>query len=117
MFWEIVLILVILVVGFYVFVMIRDGQKMMEGYYGDSGQFAFTCSGRTPNSCLSTFNCGMCFDRYGNYDCKGGDVHGPFNYDGCSYWSHGDPYSKMIQRNSNYSCAMGPRSSNRLIGV
>ena len=115
--WEIVLLVVVLAIVYYIYLRARDGQVMTEGYYGDSGKFCITCEGKTPNECFACFNCGGCYDRYGNFSCKGGDVHGSFNYDDCAYWKHGDPYSAMIGRAANYSCAMGPRSSNRLIGV
>lgn len=124
-------ILLILTSIFALYIMLnKKNDKVSEGFWGDSGQFCTTCTSRTPNQCLSCFNCGLAYDRYGNSACIGGSVHGPFNYESARwyhggainpndiiYWKHGDPYSYMIQRNANYNCSMGPRSSNRIIGV
>ena len=106
----IIIIIVALSLGWYMY-----NNNMMEGFYGDSGQFCITCSGKTINQALQCFNCGWCEDRFGNGKAIGGDLYGPFNLEDCATWTHGDPYSKMIQRNANYTCAMGPRNVNRII--
>jgi len=124
-------ILVVILVMYMIWKRRRDSVTS-EGFWGDSGQFCFTCNAKkTINECLLCYNCGWGVDRYGNGSCMGGSVHGPNNYEDISrwnhegsinpneivYWRHNDPYSYMIQRNQNYKCSMGPRSSNRIIGV
>ena len=88
-----------------------------EGFNNQAGQFCTTCAGKTFNQCSGCFNCGYCVDRYGNGGCIGGDHKGPYNFERCARWYSGDPYAYMLQRNKNYQCNYGPRSSNRLIGV
>lgn len=89
-----------------------------EGFNDSSGQFSMTCGGKTFNQCLKSFNCGFVVDKWGNSGCVGGDVHGPFNFEeGNYYYYHNDPYAYAMQQNENYRCNMGPRSSNRIIGV
>jgi len=91
--------------------------KTVEGYNNHTGQFCYSCVGKTMNQCLGCFNCGFCVDAYGNSGCIGGDKNGPYNYERCALWYYTDPYAKMEQRNQNYRCNSGPRSSNRVIGV
>ena len=92
--------------------------EIKEGYNEQNGQFCTTCKGKTPNQCMKCFNCGWCVDRWGNAGCIGGDANsGPYNYERCMSWYHTDPYVLMKQRNANYKCSYGPRSSNRIIGV
>lgn len=61
------------------------------------GRFCRKCKGRTFNQCLDCFNCGMCIDKYGNSMCLPGDHKGPYNYENCSIWYHGDPFNKYYR--------------------
>ncbi len=97
--------------------MYNTNRELKEGYNDQTGRFCTTCRGKTPNQCMRCFNCGFCVDRWGNAQCIGGDHKGPFNFERCMSWYHTDPYSFMLQRNANYKCSYGPRSSNRLIGI
>jgi hypothetical protein len=69
-----------------------------EGYNDQVGQFCRDCSGKTFNQCLSCFNCGWCVDKYGNSGCIGGDQNGPYNYESCAKWYHGDPWYAMNEK-------------------
>ena len=89
----------------------------IELFNETSGRFCPTCKGKTFNQCQRCFNCGFCVDRWGNSQCIGGDVKGPFNYEKCARWYYVDGYSRMMQDNENYKCSYGPRSANRIIGV
>jgi len=105
-----ILLLIILIV--YLFTNSRK-----ENFNDQTGKFCTTCAGKTTNQCLKCFNCGFCVDKWGNSSCIGGDHRGPYNFERCAAWYHTDPYSTMMQRNANYKCNDGPRSSNRLIGI
>ncbi len=112
---NLLLILVVLAIAYFVF--FENKNDKVEGYNDQAGRFCTTCSGKTPNECMRCFNCGFCVDKDGNAACIGGDHKGPFNYERCTAWYSGDPYARMLQRNANYRCSYGPRSSNRLIGI
>lgn len=92
--------------------------NVTENFNEQNGQLCFTCENKTMNQCLECFNCGFCVDQFGNGKCIGGDAaSGPYNNESCRLWYQSDPYVLMKQRNANYKCSYGPRSSNRLIGV
>jgi len=59
------------------------------------------------------------FLKHSNEDfvCNAKDASGPYGAGGCYLWYHTDPYTYMLQRNANYKCSHGPRSSNRIIGI
>lgn len=88
-----------------------------EAFNDQVGQFCTTCAGKTFNQCSRCFNCGFCVDKLGNASCIGGDHKAPYNFERCAQWYHTDPYAFMLQRNANYRCGYGPKSSNRLIGI
>lgn len=114
-------ILVLLVVLYLIYCYMVSTQTVndptVEGYNNQTGRFCTTCDSQTPNQCLGCFNCGFCVDKQGNARCMGGDHNGPYNNENCAAWYHGDPFSRMLQNNSNYRCSYGPKSSNRLIGI
>ena len=111
------LILIVALVALISCYFFYNKSEEVEGYNIGTGQFCTTCSGKTPNQCNRCFNCGWCTDKNGNGACIGGTSNGPFNYERCATWGHNDPYAYMLQRNANYKCSYGPRSSNRLIGI
>ena len=111
----IAIILLVLVLA--LILLSANKQTMMEGFNEQTGRFCPTCRHKTPNQCMSCFNCGFCVDKFGNSKCIGGDIYGPYNYEKCAYWHYGDPYSRMMYNNSNYRCSYGPMSTNRVIGV
>lgn len=89
-----------------------------EHFNEESGRFCSTCKDKTYNQCLNCFNCGWCVDSWGNGKCLGADVaSGTYNNEKCSKLYLGDPYLRMKQNNRNYKTEMGPKSSNRAIGI
>ncbi len=108
-------LIIIFIIGLFVYLHCKN--KKIEGYNDQTGRYCMTCAGKTLNQCLQCFNCGWCTDKHGNSGCIGGDHKGPWNFENCAKWYHGDPFSFMMQRNANYRCSYGPRSSNRLIGI
>lgn len=104
-------LLIILAVG--LFYVINQNKK--EGFSNKSGQFCVTCDGKTPNQCFDCANCGFCVDLWGNAQCVGGDVHGPYNNKKCQSYYHGDPYARMIQSNANYKCSPGQIDDSRIV--
>lgn len=108
-------IVIILILASVAYLLI--GNNCVEGYNDQTGRFCTTCAGKTINQCLRCFNCGWCVDKWGNSGCIGGDHKGPYNFENCAKWYHTDPWAHMMQRNADYRCSYGPRSSNRLIGV
>ena len=120
------IVFIIILVVLIIFVMIQDKESYkklkqirssVEGFNNQAGRFCLKCRGKTFNQCVGCFNCGFCVDKYGRGQCIGGDHKGPFNFERCARWYSGDPYTFMMQKNANYGCKDGPRSSNRIIGV
>ena len=114
------LILAIILVIIFLFLINNNNnndKNNIEGYNEETGQFCTTCSNKTINQCLQCFNCGWCVDKWGNSACIGGDHKGPYNYERCYKWKHGDPFSEMLNRNKNYKCSYGPKQANRVIGI
>ena len=71
----------------------------IEGYNDQTGRYCLSCYKRNRNQCLRCFNCVWCEDQWGNGKCIGGDnVSGPYNYERCNKWTHGDPYSYMMKK-------------------
>jgi len=105
---NIILIIITLFIIFSVNLMIKT-KPINEGLNEQVGRFCYTCSNKNYNDCLSCFNCGYCFDEFGNRQCIGGDYRGPYNFEKCgiwksgkskcNIWKSGDPYSYMIQDN------------------
>jgi hypothetical protein len=91
--------------------------KNTEQFNDQTGKFCTTCQGKKFGQCTNCFNCGYCFDQWGNGGCIGGDHNGPFNQEKCALWYYGDPWSRMLQNNKNYKCSYGPKQGNRVIGV
>ena len=89
--FEIIAIIVVILVLIY-------NYRKIEGYNDQTGRFCLSCHKRNPNQCLRCFNCGLCTDSWGNTKCIGGDHTGPYNYEGCGKWRHGDPFSRMLQK-------------------
>ncbi len=112
---NIIIVILALLVIYYLYN--KHTQTSVEGYNDQAGKMCTTCNGKTPNQCLSCFNCGWCVDKWGSSGCIGGTHQGPFNFERCAKWTSGDPFAYMMQRNANYGCESGPRSSNRLIGI
>ena len=76
-------------------------ERVVEGYNDQTGRFCMSCRNRNRNCCLSCFNCGWCEDQWGNGKCIGGDNNsGPYNYERCAKWTHGDPFH-MVSKKQN----------------
>lgn len=88
------IVLLILVVVFCVY-----NKSMTVEEQFEAGQFCYSCNDKTFNQCTTCFNCGYCVDRNGRGKCIGGDHKGPYNYEHCAKWYHGDPFSRMLQNN------------------
>lgn len=101
---KIIIILLLLIITIVIIFYALKSYNLIEGYNDQTGQFAITCDGKSINQCLGKFNCGWCVDADGNSGCIGGDLHGPWNYEKCMKWTHGDPFSYMLQTNPNNKC-------------
>lgn len=117
MWYTISIILLIFITLFIIYCAYYDHKNTTENFNEQSGRFCPTCANKTINQCLRCFNCGWCVDKYGNSGCIGGDSSGPYNAENCARWYYIDGFTYMTQRNNDYKCSYGPRSSNRLIGV
>lgn len=115
----ILFIIIIIIILFVIYLLFwnKNTNVNAEHFNEESGRFCRTCSEKTPNQCLSCFNCGFCVDKWGNSKCIGGDVNGPYNFEECAFWYYIDPYSRMKENNDRYTCSDGPMQANRIIGV
>lgn len=114
---NLVIIILVIIVALFFLLQMDNTYVAIEGYNDQTGQFCTTCKGKTMNQCFQCFNCGWAIDEWGNSGCIGGDHKGPYNFERVAKWYHTDPWTTMQQRNNNYRCSYGPRSSNRLIGI
>lgn len=98
------LILLIIIIATTLFIFNDFDNKISEPFNEKVGQFCITCKGKNYNQCLNCFNCGFCVDKWGNAQCIGGSHRGPYNFERCVRWYHGDPYAFMLQKNANRKC-------------
>ena len=108
-----ILIVIVIILIIYYFI-IHDTK---EHFNDSNAKFCYSCKGKTYNQCLGCFNCGFCVDKWGNSECIGGDMSGPYNYEKCYRFYYNDPYIVMKEHDANYKCSYGPTNSNRRIGI
>jgi hypothetical protein len=99
------------------FITFNQTNKNKENFNEQTGRFCMDCMDKTFNQCTQCFNCSWCVDKWGNGNCIGGDINGPYNAEKCALYYNGDPWSRMVQNNDNYKCSYGPPQENRIIGI
>jgi len=102
--------IIIIIIILWIFLMNNN-----ENFNEQTGQFCNDCKDKTFNSCLQCFNCGFCVDVFGNSQCIGGDVNGPYNNEKCYLWYTNEVWPRMKEMNDNYKCSYGPTQANRII--